>query len=507
MHRQQVTKAWTPWAVLFVATLLLTVANGRWSVPTAAWLAPIFLLLFLDTQPPLRGLVVAGAIQFVTFSAAWRGIIPVPGAWYFLVTATYALAYTLPFVAHRLLAPRLRGLLATLVLPSAWVGIEFLFQKLVTPYGSWASLAYTQVDQLTLLQLASVTGLGGITFLILWTASTAAWSWRQRDDRAALLRVVPVVAMVLVTVLLWGNLRLTRAPNPPATLRVAAITPSHELQGELMGMLRPLLVSTSPAQDSLAAVNAVAARHAEDLLRRTLREAQAGARVVVWSEHAGRVTKTNEDQLIRQAQDLARENKVVLVLGLGVWDPDGHPAFENKLVAIDEHGDVAWVYHKARPIVGSESHLISAGSVALPILEIREARVAAAICHDLDFPGLIRTIARGDAAVLLGPSSDWPLIAELHARMAAARAVENGVSLVRPAANGRSTVVDGYGRIVAALDDKPGGQDALVADVPVHALDTLYPQLGDTIPYLSLLALLALVMASWWHRRPAGTWS
>ena len=131
-------------------------------------------------------------------------------------------------------------------------------------------------------------------------------------------------------------------------------------------------------------------------------------------------------------------------------------------------------------------------------------RVAAAICHDLDFPDLISNVGRDGATILLGPSSDWSVIGEIHARMAAARAVENGVSLVRPAAGGRSTVIDPYGRVVTALDDEMGGPDALVAGVPAHALDTLYPRLGDAVAYLSLVGLLILTAAAFRSRPPIG---
>ena len=41
---------------LVIGAILLLFANGRWIIPLATWLAPIFLMRFARTQPAVRGL-------------------------------------------------------------------------------------------------------------------------------------------------------------------------------------------------------------------------------------------------------------------------------------------------------------------------------------------------------------------------------------------------------------------------------------------------------------------
>ena len=41
---------------LTAAAVLLVFANGRWVWPPAAWLAPLFLLLFIESRPRVSGL-------------------------------------------------------------------------------------------------------------------------------------------------------------------------------------------------------------------------------------------------------------------------------------------------------------------------------------------------------------------------------------------------------------------------------------------------------------------
>jgi len=149
------------------AAALLVVSQGEWIIPLAAWLAPVFLLRFLRTQPARRGLL----LGLVAFEAAFKVVLAV------FVASLGAVAY-LPFVADRLLAPHLPGWAGALVLPVAEVALEFLNARL-DPMGSWGAWAYTQVGNLPLLQVAAFTGMWGITFMIAWTAGVANWAWEQ----------------------------------------------------------------------------------------------------------------------------------------------------------------------------------------------------------------------------------------------------------------------------------------------------------------------------------------
>ncbi len=81
--------------------------------------------------------------------------------------------------------------------------------------------------------------------------------------------------------------------------------------------------------------------------------------------------------------------------------------------------------------------------------------------------------------------------------MTTVRAVENGLSLVRPTENGLSTVVDPFGRVVLAEPDGPPGDNAIAVDVPIYELDTLYPWLGSWVPYSCLGGLVLIVLLAW----------
>lgn len=480
-----------PWIWLALGAALLLVSNGRWIVAPAAWLTLPCWLLFVDGTPARWGLPAAFAVWLAVFLVAWRGIVPAPGLLYLAITGAYAVVYFAPVALHRLLAPRLGGAAATLVFPFAWTGLEMLFQRWVTPYGSWFSIAYSQTAG-PLLQVAALAGTAGITFLVTWVAAALAVAVARRPApgwRAGL----TAWAVVFILLLGWGEVRLAHAGSGPAAVRTASIVPNARLLeavNESMATVRLDQPVDAAARDDVV-------RRSEelndDLFARTLREARAGARIVAWSETAGHVLASREDAFLERGERLAADEHVALLLAYGVWTPGAHPPFRNEVAAIGSGGHLAWTYEKSHPIVGPESPLVAAGDGRIRTLQVGQERVAAVICHDLDFPRLLRRAAAERADLVVAPSDDWRLITDLHARMARMRAIESGFSLLRPTRGGRTLAVDAWGRIHTSVD-QPG--DAVVADLPVGRVPTVYAAAGDWLGWTSLAGLLGLVLAA-----------
>src|SRR5512146_2214638 len=154
------------WLVpLAAAAVFLPFANGRMSIPLAAWVAPFFLLRFTRSAP--RAIVAAAAavaLETAALMFQFRGMVPFPAVIYAVVMLTYGFGFAIPYLVDRRLRRRLSPMAATLVFPSCWAAVEFLMSR--GPFGSWFAAGYSQGGNLPLLQLLSVTGLWGLTFLI-----------------------------------------------------------------------------------------------------------------------------------------------------------------------------------------------------------------------------------------------------------------------------------------------------------------------------------------------------
>jgi apolipoprotein N-acyltransferase len=478
-----------PWHWLILAVALQLIANGRWIIPQATWLAPIGWLVYVERSRTWRALALAFVLFVLVQFVVWRGLIPAPGIWYYSIAGIYAAVYFLPVVLYRIIAERLPGLTSTLVFPAAWVGIEFIFHRWITPYGSWFSLAYTQTDFLPLLQLAAITGAAGISFLITWFASVVAWSLNRERSAKQRRRAAWTYGLVLLCVLVFGQLRLGGQESDAELVRVAGIIPAPELMDEMETAFAPVRRGEPITDSRLAMIASSTERLNDDLFARTVREARAGARLVAWSETAGRVLKIEEVRFLERASQIAALEGIELFLAYGVWDPDGRPPLENKLVAISAAGHVAWDYQKANPIVGAESPFTQAGDGLVRRLETVYGAVGAVICHDLDFAPLARQANRKEIGLIVGPSADWRAITPLHANMAILRSIESGFSLFRPTSTGRSIATDTRGRTLAAIDY---ADDAIVAHVRAASVRTVYGAIGDLFAWLCLVTLIVL---------------
>jgi apolipoprotein N-acyltransferase len=130
------------------------------------------------------------------------------------------------------------------------------------------------------------------------------------------------------------------------------------------------------------------------------------------------------------------------------------------------------------------------GGAPAPTYAAPEGRFAAAICYDGDFPGFIRPTAPADLLIL--HADDWRDITPFHARMSVFRALELGVSLVRPTMNGLSLAADYRGEILGATDHFKSADRVMTAGVPTRGIVTLYSLVGDAFAWLAALCLLTL---------------
>ncbi|MEP6995668.1 MAG: nitrilase-related carbon-nitrogen hydrolase [Acidobacteriota bacterium] len=479
--------------------MLVPFANGGHSVALAAWLAPFFLLRFTRSHRVLAGLALTIVVQVAALAIQFRGMVPFPPVIYACVMITYGICFTLPYLGDRLLRRRLPGIPGTLVFPFLWTGIEFLTS--LGPFGSWFSVAYSQHGNLPLLQILSVTGLWGVTFLIGWAASAGNSVWEEwpvsrRVSRAAVACFTLVIAVVFV-----GGARLALFPPSAKTVRVASLSrlelalhPDPKVTGRFFRHA-PL----TPAE--IATIRERAATIDDDLLRRSEREARAGARIVFWGEANAPVLKYDEEDLIRRAGILARSHGIYLGMALATWHLETTPPLENKIVLIQPDGRPAWEFFKAHPVPGGEAAISIRRDGKVRVLDTPYGRLSSIICFDADFPRLLAQAGRLGVDIVLDPSNDWKAIDPWHTRMASFRAVEQGFNMVRQTSQGLSAAFDYQGRQLASMDHYVTSDRVLVAQVPIRGVRTLYAALGDWLAWTCLAGLVVLVARS---RRPHG---
>lgn len=470
---------------LLLGGILQFFGFGRKMIPVAAWLSPIFLLHASHALPPSIGLPLVLLVIVAAAFFAYREVIPVPGAFYPLMVVAINLPSVLPYVADRLLYARLPGFAAVFVFPVAWIVMEFLTSRL-SPYGSWGSIAYTQAGDLPLMQLVSITGLWGVSFLVTWFGSTINWVWESRFDWSIVGAGLLVYAAAWGLVMLAGGLRLAFAKSG-RTVRAAVIGWPDSLV-DRSAFMRALQPGTLP-QEERAALQRLFEEVLDYFLEASRREAAAGSKIIVWPEACAMVFKCDEAELIRRAEMLSSSSGAFVVMGLVSVIEGPSPRIENKAVLVDPSNGVVYSYMKKHPVPGWEAQVSLKSDERMPSYASPYGLIGSSVCFDMDFPDFVRQAARRGLALLLVPASDWEAIKDLHHIMASVRAVEDGSTLVRAARWGVSAAVDPYGRTLALTDSFAANQDVTVANVPFTPVPTLYARLGDWFAWLCVIGL------------------
>lgn len=474
---------------------MLFAVGGRWDIPLAAWIFPVLLLRFTRTGRAWSGTLwmllanIAAAVFWVFESALGFNVVILAGA------VGLALIQTLPFLLDRLLVGRLRPWPATLVFPAAVAGAEFLI-TLLSPFGTaYGSLTVTQYGDLPLLQVTSITGSYGIGFLITWLASTVNRFWENPSWRSA--RGGLGYGAVLAAVLLGGGAWLAFVPNGSATVRIAGVSPGRDVLAAQQAAIGRIAggrqdVAAAPAAEVEPAMKAVE----DQLLALTRREADAGAKIVIWPEEGVRTQEASEHAAIAAAQEQARRSRIYLEIGVGVYSTTGPAYGRDEALLIGPDGRVLWTYQKAHPIPGSEP--FTPGDGRVPVVDTPYGRIANVICYDADFPDLMRV--RAD--IMLVPSHDWREYGGPHTEKAALRAVEGGYALVRQDSEGVSAAFDDRGHVLATTDYFTTDPQTTVAYVPTHGATTVYDRIGDAFAWLCLATVAALTVIG--LARPSG---
>ena len=216
------------------------------------------------------------------------------------------------------------------------------------------------------------------------------------------------------------------------------------------------------------------------------------------------VYQDDEAALLERTRQLARDNRIHVLIGLATVYPGSAQPFQNRAVLIDPAGVVALNYVKAIPVPGFEARISRRGKPRILTHDSVYGRIAVAICYDLDFPEFIRQVDAAHADLLLVPASDWREIKLPHHVSATFRAIENGVTMVRATRWGLSSAVDPQGHVVALLDPLVATNQSLVAQVAGGRVGTIYARFGDWSGWLCVAGFLAACIRSLAFSRPPG---
>jgi apolipoprotein N-acyltransferase len=388
-----------------------------------------------------------------------------------------------------------RGLSLLWWAPVLWVALEMGQTYIISGF-PWELLGNGLYGYPRLLQLADITGVYGLSFLVvLVNVSLFLLGWPPRW-KAFTFRQAAVVCLILALWIGYGCYRLGKVDRLMATspkIKVAVVQGNMK-QGEKW---KKEMVQTT--------LN----RYGE------LTGKVKGARLIIWPETSAPFLYVRTPDLAAEVQKIARDNGGFLLFGSPAYEltPQGE-FYYNRAYLLNPQAETIGSYDKAHlvpygeyvplrrffpfigkmvPMVGDFAEGPVGATVSLP-----EGAFGPLVCYESIFPYLARAQVANGARLLVNITNDaWfgkTSAAYQHLSMAVLRAVEHHVCLARAANTGISAFIDGTGRLLWTSE----------INVPeAHALElawlpggSLYTKIGDVFAWACvIIAGLTLILA------------
>ncbi|OPX20909.1 MAG: apolipoprotein N-acyltransferase [Desulfobacca sp. 4484_104] len=392
-----------------------------------------------------------------------------------------------------------RGLNQLWWAPALWVALEFGQAYIFTGF-PWELLGYGLYNCRLLVQLADLTGVYGLSFLIVFV-NQAIFSLfltfgeaGRRQRRRALVLMVIIVGATLV----YGYVRLQQLQRQTAQspqLPVAVVQGNIEqgqkwdprFQQTTLDIYADLTKKISPARPHL----------------------------VIWPETAAPFFFLREPLMSRQVEGIAREAQSYLLFGSPAFEfqESGEQQFYNRAYLLSPQGKVVGSYDKAHLVpygeyvplrryfffIGKMVPMVGDFAAGPPgvVLSTPAVDIGTLICFESIFPELSRAMAQNGANLLVNITNDaWfgtTSAPYQHLSMAVLRAVENRLSLARAANTGISAFINPEGQIIWRSDLFV--PTAEVMTIPLGPGGSFYSRFGNLFAFLCLglvgLGLLA----------------
>lgn len=427
-------------------------STGFYNVWLLTWLAPLPLLVYA-LEASWKSAILAGLIAYFIGACNQLGYLPIQI--FLAISIVNASVFAFLLVAFRYVAIRSNPWVASYVFASGWTAYEFIV-SLYSSYGTFHSMAYTQISNLPIIQVTSITGIWGITFLLTLIPASLSLVWYYRSNRSNRFQSALVPFCLLILTLFYGCYRLAM-PVESDSVRVGIVAVPTTIQQLL-------------SKDSKQIVELINeyAKNIEFI-------AHSGAKVVVLPEKIAILNPSNQKLLLERIADVARTNNITLIVGLTNQEENIY----NSAYIFSSDGEVLLKYDKQHLLPAFEG-IYTPGNTRGIITASNGGQWGIEICKDMDFVQPARDYSRQGINIMFIPALDFHNDGWLHARIAIMRGVEGNYSVARAAQWGLLTLSDSRGRVIAmnATDESPN-ETLLNGELRGGEGKTIYSELGD----------------------------
>lgn len=488
--------------------LLLCIIFPKFDLEILAWVSLVPLLFAIQRENLLTSFYLGFTTGFVSFLGILYWIIVavhtygrihiIPSGLILLLLVVYLSLYVAVFAFLLNYIRRRIQWDMVVVAPFLWISLEYVRSFFLAGF-PWATLGYSQYMNLPFIQVADITGVYGISFLILLVNSAIYdfMSIMGRRERPLPLREGVVVLAILFVVFGYGVAQIKRVENISSRQRKIKI-------GLAQGNIDQSIKWNAAYQEETLRIY----QNLSSAL------AQEKPSLIIWPETATPFFFQSEERYRPLVTEVAEMTGAYLLFGSPSFDlVNGKVEYYNSAYLVSPGKEVIGRYDKIHLVPFGEyaplsEFLFFLGSLSAvgnlsPGKLVQNLRFplgdfGVLICYEIIFPNLCRKFVKKGADFFVTITNDaWfgrTSAPHQHLSMATFRAIENRVSIARAANTGISAFIDAKGEI-----RKRSGlftQETLVGRIGPRIEKTFYTRYGDVFALVSsALAFLFILLA------------
>ena len=491
--------------------LLLSLIFPKFDIEILAWVSLVPLLFAIKGENPLTSLYLGFAAGLVSFLGilywvivainTYGGIHLILSGLILLLLVVYlslyvaVFAFLLNYIRQRVQWDML------VVAPFLWVSLEYVRSFFLTGF-PWATLGYSQYLNLPLIQVADITGVYGISFLILLVNSAvydfiSSIGHRERTP----VREGVIVLTILSVVFAYGIVKLRKVETISSSQRKTTI-------GLAQGNIDQGIKWDPAYQEKTLQIY-------QDLSFTLAREQPS---LIIWPETATPFFFQSEEKYRPPMLEIPEKTGAYLLFGSLSYEwSRGNVKYYNSAYLISPRREVIGRYDKIHLVPFGEyvplSELLfflgslSATGNLSPGKTVQNLRFPSGdfgvlICFEIIFPNLCRKFVKRGATFLVTITNDaWfgrTSAPHQHLSMATFRAIENRVCIARAANTGISAFIDAKGEILKK--SHLFVEEALVGQVSPKIEETFYTRYGDIFALITSAVALIFVLLAYLKR-------
>ena len=473
-----------PYCWLILGLILTLLSYGIFNTGICAWVFAIPLIRFINNRTKwssiiimLVGMIVVANITF------FRLVLDDFNIMNQVFCSLNGLRMWFPFFVYFLCRYYgARKIIAYYAFPATVAVAEFFIDN---PFISvMTSLSVSQFWNLGLMQVASITGVVGVSFIVTLFACIVNYIWEEGLHKDIAINVI-AYGLVVVVITSIGMMNIEKITTTDQTVRVATSVEDFNL-----------LVSDQSILDQYEGTDEEKMFQANiDIISERARQAvQNESTLLVFPEDAFVCPEAACEAFIGQVEGIARENGINILLPVLRLPEEEGMKTKNTLNFISSQGELLNTYLKNHLVPVVEEPETERGDGKTPVIEVDGVKYTYLICAD--YTSNKYAYNGREADIFLNPSYDWKAFQYFTSYAIQARAIECGFSVLRNPVNGNIILYDVYGRPLHMQNVMNVHTGMIYLDIPKEGRQTFYGATGNWFPWLCAVYAVFAILSS-----------